>query len=237
MVPSRHVSCFVGLGGLVLPIAIAVSTRVAFAVTPSDPVPTEDRAAATDNDGESGQDAGDDAPIVAAPMPSTFVEVSGAMSGSLASSGEARSTWKYGRARGAAVDETIHRIRVAGSGRTPEGLRVGFSVAVLAPTLRAGTYDSSGLVGVAAAWARQDRTAPAPEIEWDVSARDAGPAGFVVTVTSIAETSHASERRGGVTVDVTDFRLHGAIDATLPCVRSVASLRQSCRTETLHGTF
>jgi hypothetical protein len=234
MVPSRHVSRLVWL---VAAGAIAVSTRVALAVTPSDPVPTEDQAAATDGESEPGQDAGDDAPIVVAPMPSTFVEVSGAMSGSLASSGEARTTWKYGRSRGVAVDETIHRIRVAGSGRTPAGLRVGFSVALLVPALSAGTYDSSGLVGVAAAWARQDRTAPAPEIEWDASVRDAGPAGFVVTVTSIGETFHSSERRGGVTVDVTDFRVHGSIEATLPCSRSVASLRQSCRTETLHGTF
>ncbi len=237
MVPSRHVSCLVLLGWLVVPVAIAVSTRVALAVTPSDPVPTEDRVAATDADGEPGQDAGEDAPIVVVPMPSTFVEVSGAMSGSLASSGEARTTWRYGRTRGVAVDETTHRIRVAGSGRTSAGLRAGFSVAVLVPTLRAGTYDSSGLVAVAAAWARQDRTAPAPEIEWDASARDAGPAGFVVTVTSIGETFHTSERRGGVTVDVTDYRVRGTIDATLPCARSVASLRQSCRPETLHGTF
>jgi hypothetical protein len=234
MVPSRHVS---GLVWLVVATAIAVSTRVAFAVTPSDPIPTEDRAASTDGDGEPGQDAGEDAPILVAPMPSTFVEVSGAMSGSLASSGEARTTWRYGRTRGVAVDETTHRIRVAGSGRTSEGLRAGFSVALLVPALRAGTYASGGLVGVAAAWARQDRTAQIPEIEWDATARDAGAARFVVTLTSIAETSHSSERRGSVTVDETDFRIHGTVDATLPCARSVASLRQSCRPETIHGTF
>ena len=58
-----------------------------------------------------------------------------------------------------------------------------------------------------------------------------------MTVTSLVETSHSSERRGGVTVDVTDYDVHGAIDATLPCTRSVASLRQSCRAETIHGTF
>ena len=69
------------------------------------------------------------------------------------------------------------------------------------------------------------------------SARDGGPAGFVLTVTSIAETSHSSERRGGVTIRHDRLRVHGAIDATLPCTRSVASLRQSCRAETIHGTF
>jgi hypothetical protein len=234
MVPSRHVPSLVCLVGAA---AVAASTRVALAVTASDPVPTEDRAASTDGDPDAGEDTGADTAVVVAPMPATFVEASGAMTGSLQSTGEGRSTWRYGRSREVPVDETTHRIRVVGSGRTSAGLRVGFSVAVLVPTLRPGTYASSGLVGVAAAWARQDRTALTPEIEWDASGRDAGPAGFVVTVISIAETSHASERRGGVTVDVTDFRLHGAIDATLPCVRSVASLRQSCRTETLHGTF
>ena len=100
---------------------------------------------------------------------------------------------------------------------------MGFSVALLVPALRAGTYTAADQPSVAAAWARRDR-ATTPDIEWDASARDAGPASFVVNVTSIAETSHSSERRGSITVDVTDFRVHGTHrrNASLHAQRPVA---------------
>jgi hypothetical protein len=236
MTPSRH-----GLLFFAAIVAIAAGTRVAVAVTP-DPVSADDHDApldVSDAGNAPGEDAADPAPATGA-----FVEISGAASGSLPSIGAAQTTWRYGRAREQPVDEASCRLRVSGAGRTLDGafhgLSVGFSVALLVPALRVGVYAAGAVPGVAAAWARQDRASATPDIEWDVkdgSARDGGPAGFVVTVTSIVETSHSSERRGGVTVDVTGYDIHGAIDATLPCTRSVASLRQSCRTETIHGTF
>jgi hypothetical protein len=233
MPPSRHVlPLFAAI------VAIVGGTRAAAAWT-SDPVPAEDPGASPGN--ADAADAGaDDAAFVAA-MPATFVEISGAASGSLPSTAEARTTWRYGRTRGKPVDETSCRLRVSAAGRSLDGalqgLSVGFSIAILAPALRIGTYVAGTLPGVAGAWARQDRGSAAPDIEWDGSARDGGPPSFVVTVTSIAETAHSSERRGDVTIDMTDFRVHGAIEATLPCTRCVASLRQSCRAETIRGTF
>jgi hypothetical protein len=236
MTPSRHgILFFAGI------VAIAASTRAAVAVTP-DPVPAEDQAGPV-GDADAGNAPGEDAAEVAQ-APAAFVEISGAASGSLPSMGGARATWRYGRARGLPVDETSCRLRVSGAGRTPDGafhgLSVGFSVALLVPALRLGVYAAGSVPGLASAWARQDRGSATPDIEWDAkdgSGRDGGSGRFVVTVTSIVETSHSSERRGGVTVDVTDYEVHGAIDATLPCTRSVASLRQSCRTEAIHGTF
>lgn len=231
MTPSRHVLPF-----FAAVVAIAAGSRAAVAVA-SDPVPAEDQAASSDDpDAEaSGEDA-----AVAAPMPATFVDVSGGVSGALPSSGEARTTWRYGRARGVPVDETTNRLRVSGAGRTLDGLRIGFSVALLTPALRPGTYAAGAVTGVAGAWARRSREgnpATMPDIEWDTSAVDAGPASFAVTVTSVAETSHSSDRRGGVTVDVTDYRVHGSIEATLPCTRTVAALRPSCRPVAIRGTF
>jgi hypothetical protein len=230
-VPSRHVP------RLAILASVVAAARASFAAGPPDPVPAEDRVA----DSEDGVDAsgapGPDASVVVAAIPATFVEIAGAMRASLPSSGEARTTWRYGRARGLPVDETGHRIRVSGVGRTLGGLRVGFSVAMLTPALRAGTYDSGNVVGTAVAWARQDRSTAAPDLEWDSSAGDAGDSSFAVTVTSIRESAHSSDRRGSVTIDVTDFVIHGSIDATLPCARSVASMRQSCRAETIHGSF
>ncbi len=236
MMPSRHV-----LPLFAAVVVIAAASRAAVAVA-SDPVAADGTSAADGtNDGDAGAD--DAAIAVALPAaPAAFVEASGAASGSLPVSGEARTTWRYGRARGVAVDEATNRLRVSGAGRTLDGafhgLSIGFSVALLVPSLRAGTYVAgAALPGVAAAWARQDRAAVTADIEWDSSARDAGPASVVVTVTSVAELSHSSERRGGVTVDVTDFRIHGSLQATLPCTRSVAALRQSCRPETIRGAF
>jgi hypothetical protein len=218
---------------LVAAVTAMAASPAAIAVTSSDPASAEDRGAPADEDAGPDDDAGI---VIVTAIPSTFVELSGGANGSLAATGEARTTWRYGRSRGAPVDETTNRLRVSATGRSLDGLSMGFSVALLVPALRAGTYTAAGQPGVAAVWARRDR-ATTPDIEWDASARDAGPASFVVNVTSIAEASHSSERRGSVTVDVTDFRVHGTLDATLPCTHSVPSLRQSCHPETLHGTF
>jgi hypothetical protein len=112
-------------------------------------------------------------------------------------------------------------------------------VAILTAALRPATYAAGAVTGVAGAWARRSREgnpATTPDVEWDTSAPDAGPASFTVTVTSLAETSHSSERRGGVTIDVTDYRVHGSIEATVPCARSVAALRPSCRPVAIRGT-
>jgi hypothetical protein len=226
MTPARHV-----LPLIAAIMAVAAASPMAAAVTSSDPAPAEDPAAPTDEDAG----AGDDAALVT-PIPRAFVDLSGGANGSLPTAGDARTTWRYGRSRSGPVDETTNRVRISGNGRSLDGLSMGFSVALLVPALRAGTYTASGQPSVAAVWARRDRTTT-PDIEWDANARDAGPESFVVIVASIAETSHVSERRGNVTVDVTDYRVHGTIEATLPCARSIPSLRQSCRTETIHGSF
>lgn len=176
---------------------------------------------------------------VAAPAPGPSVSLSGGANGEIAAVGEGRTTWRYGRTKkGATLDEATSRVRVSGAGRTFDGLTLTFSVAVLVPALRVGTYGGSGsLASVAGAWARRDLGNAAPDIEWDANARDGGPGSFTLTVASLAETEHTSERRGNVTSDVTDYRAHGTLEATLPCIRSVPSLRQSCQTETIRGTF
>jgi hypothetical protein len=223
MTPSRHV----------LPLVTVVAALAAGVgvIARADPAPAEDRPAPADDDAGAGDDAG-----LVATLPTAFVALGGAASGSLPALGDARTTWRYGRSRGAPVDETTHRLRVSAVGRTLDGLIMGFSVALLVPELRPGKFTGAGQPSVAAAWARRER-ATTPDIEWDATGRDAGPANFVVEVTSVVEISHSSERRGNVTVDTTDFRVHGTIDATLPCTRSVPDLRQSCRPETLHGAF
>src|SRR5882672_12545390 len=151
MSPSRHVLPL--LTGI---LAIAAGSRVAGALT-SDPVPAEDRGPSTDD--ENGEGGAEDAAI-AAPMPVAFVEVSGGATGALRSAGEARTTWRYGRARGLPVDEATNRLRISGTGRALDGasrgLYVGFSVAILVPALRVGTYAAGALTRVATAWARQD---------------------------------------------------------------------------------
>jgi hypothetical protein len=183
-------------------------------------------------------DAGSEIDVVAA-APGPSVSLSGGANGEIAAVGEGRTTWRYGRTtKGATLDEATSRVRVSGAGRTFDGLTLTFSVAVLVPALRVGTYGGSGsLASVAGAWARRDLGNAAPDIEWDATARDGGPGSFTLTVTSLAETEHTSERRGNVTSDVTDYRAHGTLEATLPCIRSVPSLRQSCQTETIRGTF
>jgi hypothetical protein len=220
---------------LVAIAAIAAGGHAALAVTPSDPSSTPDDADVTPT---GPDDAGSEIAVAtAAPGPS--VSLSGGAAGTIAAFGEGRTTWRYGRTkRGATLDEATSRVRVSGAGRTFDGLTLTFSVAVLVPAVRVGTYGGSGSpTSVAGAWGRRDLGNAAPDIEWDATARDAGAGSFVLTVTWLAETEHTSERRGSITSDVTDYRAHGTLEATLPCTRSVPSLRQSCQTETIRGTF
>jgi hypothetical protein len=222
--------------------ALAFAARGAPALEPGEadaPLAADDGSLSGVLDADDGDDAGVNAPALA-PAAAPSVTLTGGANGSLVAVGEAWTTWRYGRTKGRSnasigIDETTTRLRVSGSGRTFDGLIVGFSVGLLAPALRTGSYGSA--TRLAAVWARHDRSDLTPDIEWDATVADGGPSTISLTVTSFGEASHTSERRGGVTVDVTRFRIHGTLDATLPCTRSAATLRQSCRTESIRGTF
>jgi hypothetical protein len=198
-----------------------------------------DDAPLTADPGLAASADADDA--TAPPARATFavpaVDLTGGANGSLAATGEAWTVWRYGAGPKGPVDETTTRLRVSGSGRSLDGLLVGFSVAQLVPGLTAGaTVASSSL---AAAWARRDRVTT-PDIEWESTSPGrpvAGARPLTLTLGWVLETSHTAERRGGVIVDTTHYRLHGTLDAVLPCKRSVLSLRPSCRPESIHGTF
>jgi hypothetical protein len=226
---------------LVAVAALAFAARGALALEPAEPgapLTADDDSLSGILDAGDGDDAGVDASLAPAlaPIAAPSVALTGGANGSLAAVGEAWTTWRYGRSKASVgVDETTTRLRVSGSGRTFDGLIVGFSVGLLAPALRTGSYGSA--TRLAAVWARHDRSDLTPDIEWDTTVADGGPSTISLTVTSFGEASHTSERRGGVTVDVTRFRIHGTLDATLPCTRSAATLRQSCRTESIRGTF
>ncbi|HEX3772171.1 MAG TPA: hypothetical protein VHV30_14945 [Polyangiaceae bacterium] len=208
-------------------------------------------------DAGDGEGASEDA--TAPSVPATFavplVELAGGASGSVASTGEAWTTWRYGAGAKGPVDETTTRLQVSGSGRSLDGLIVGFSVGQLVPALATGRVAAT--TSLAAAWARRDRAA-VPDIEWErgtmktlpslerhsngvqgtpVAPSPGRAARAGLTILAIEETSHSAERRGGVIVEVTHYRLHGTLDVTLPCKRSVPSLRASCRPEAIRGTF
>jgi hypothetical protein len=190
-------------------------------------------------DDPAAPDAGTESPAPAAPVPT--VELAGGVVAALPSWSEAWTTWRYGRdGAGKAVDESSSRVRISGSGRTTDGMAVDFSVAIVAPVLRATTYGAAGIAPsevLASVWARRERGTTTPDIAWEMSTRDARAGGLKLELTFVAEASHTSERRGGVTVDVTRARVHGTLEATLPCVRSQASARAACRPEILRGTF
>jgi hypothetical protein len=216
------------------------ATAIAQPAPASDPSAPADAPAdpgavdAGDGDGAS-EDAGENATVPEAPA--TFavplVELAGGASGSVAATGEAWTVWRYGAGAKGPVDETTTRLRVSGSGRSLDGLVVGFSVGQLVPALATGSVAAS--TSLAAAWARRDRAAR-PDIEWEAAAAKP-PARTGLTILAIEETSHTAERRGAVIVEVTHYRLHGNLDVTLPCKRSVPSLRPSCRPEAIRGTF
>jgi hypothetical protein len=233
MRPERHGRRAPLLAVLLLVAAAGSATRMALAVSPDPDTPSPADEASLSGSFDAGEN--DDA-AVPAPVAVPSVELAGGANGAVAPIGEAWTTWRYGRSRGhQPVDETTTRLRVSGSGRSFDGLIVGFSVGVLAPALHVGAYASKA--SVAAAWARRDRIDVGSEIEWDTGFADAGPPAMSLSIASTRELSHTSERRGGVTVDVTYFRVHGALDVTLPCTRSAATFRRSCRPETIRGTF
>lgn len=213
--------------------AAGSATRMALAGSPDPDTPSPADEASVSGSFDAGEN--DDA-AVPAPLAVPSVELAGGANGAVAPIGEAWTTWRYGRSQGhQPVDETTTRLRVSGSGRSFDGLIVGFSVGLLAPALHVGAYASKA--SVAAAWARRDRIDVGSEIEWDTGFADAGAPAMSLSIASTRELSHTSERRGGVTVDVTYFRVHGALDVTLPCTRSAATFRRSCRPETIRGTF
>jgi hypothetical protein len=213
----------------------------------------------------AGEDASADAVSGATPDPPsmTSVSLSGGLACSIPSIGEASTRWRYGRTRSdASIDETTSRVSVSGSGSGCDGLKVDFSVELLVPALRLGSYSLSDAARSpsgdapplwADLWARRDRASANPDLEWDTRlsrpsrptapARtpDApgAPATLAMTITSVTEISHTSERlRGGTfTLDTTRFRVHGSIAGTLPCTRAVAPHRSTCAAETLVGTF
>lgn len=225
-------------------VAVGPVTRAAVAMAQPDPEPASSDGSASVSgsfDARENDDGGADPPGPApAPVPS--VELAGGATGFIAPVGEAWTTWRYGRSEGRPpVDETTTRLRVSGSGRSFDGLLVGFSIGLLAPALRVGSFAPTA--SVAAAWARRDRVHLNSEIEWETSVADAGrsasaaSSALALRVTSIQELSHTAERRGGVSIDVTHYRVHGTLDVTLPCTRSGAAFRRSCRPETIRGAF
>ncbi len=236
--------------------AVTTGGGRAIAVSSADETSTPNEAESPTADPNAGDDAGADAvPVVAAP---TSVSLSGGLSCSIPSIAEASTRWRFGRTRtNTSIDETTSRLRVSGSGSGCDGLKVDFSVELLLPTLKEGSYDLSPTSSAAARaaapplwanlWARADRASATPEIEWDTRLRSPGApvrppkggASLAVTITSVTEISHTSERlrEGTVTMDTTRFRVHGSVAASLPCTRAVAWRQSSCRAETLLGSF
>ncbi len=185
---------------------------------------------------DASADAGPLAPLPAA-LPPPEVTLSGPVDATMGSGAEATTTWKYGRgASDKRVDESATHLRVSGAARTADGLSVGFSAVVYAPSLRPGTTyrQGSAVDAQASAWGRRESASLDPDIVWEAGA---APAELAVTVTAMAEMSHAVERRGSLVTEVTRWAVHGAVEATLPCVRSAAPVRTLCKTATLRGTF
>jgi len=202
-------------------------SRIARAENLPASAPTESADAAADDSGPARQE------------PVASVALSGPVACALASAGEAITIWRHGRTARGPVDETTVRVRVAGGGVASERLSLGFSVGMLLPGLRPGSYASSRTrSAVAAVWARTERTASQPDIEWSFDGDEArSPGGITITLTSATLATQSSERQGDVTLDTSSFVVHGALRATAPCARSVATLRGICSPVTLAGTF
>ena len=236
--------------------AVTTGGGGAIAVTSPDETSAQNEAESPTANPNAGDDAGTDALLVVA-VP-TSVALSGGLTCSIASIAEASTRWRFGRTRThASIDEATSRVRVSGSGSGCDGLKVDFAVELVVPSLREGTYNLSPTASAAAQaaapplwaslWARADRASATPEIEWDTRLRSPGSpaqppkgsASLAVTLTSVAEISHTSERlrEGTVTVDTTRFRVHGSVAASLPCTRAIAWRQSSCRAETLLGSF
>jgi hypothetical protein len=192
------------------------------------------------NDPDPVDDAGPTPPVPQPPAPS--VMLSGGAIASLPSAAEAWSTWRYGRdGANKRIDDSASHLRITGAGRTTDGLAIDFSLALAVADLHTGTYaEGPATEALASVWARRDRGATEPDVTWGLAwrgGREPRGAGLKLEVTSVVEVDHTSERRGGVTIDSTRSFVHGTMELSLPCLRSVAPVRTLCRTETLRGTF
>jgi hypothetical protein len=217
--------------------AMALAGGTAGAQSPPDPASGASDPAAGDDSDDGGAEGGATGPI-AVPFVLPTVALEGPANAAIPAFGEAWTTWRYGRHGERVVDEATSHLRVSGSGRTTDGLAVSFSVALLEPSLRPGTYgDRGSLASSASLWGNRGDRSDVPSIEWDGAMRDAGPGAVTITVTSVTEASHDAERSGTLTVDTTRLHVHGSIVATLPCKHSVVALRAICRPATLRGNF
>jgi hypothetical protein len=184
-------------------------------------------------------DGGGNEPPGEAPAPPPMVSLSGGVDAVLLSKGEGKTIWRHGRSARGPIDETTYLVGVSGAGATNARLELGFSAGAFLPDLRVGTYPPSRTAAsTAAIWARTERTTATPDIEWGAE-RDARPSPGRVTIvlTSIVESDRSVERQGAMTLETTTFRIHGTIEASLPCARSIPAYRSICRTEVVRGTF
>ncbi len=240
------------LAGVTAAGVATIFGETATAVTAADEMPAAGAELHPAEDLSADSDAGDDArsdapPPIASPAPE--IALAGGVLCSIPSIVEATTRWRYGRARvDASIDETTSHVTVRGSASGCDGLKMDLSIDLLIPALRVGSYRLTPSSGsptrtpylFANLWARTDRASPTPEIEWDTRARGASPASLTLTITSLAESSHTSERSGRdgtVTLATTRFDIHGSIAAGLPCAHAVPARRTNCRTETLLGSF
>jgi hypothetical protein len=217
--------------------AMAVTPPEEPTPSPSTPTDPADRADAigVDQADEHGSALEEPGTPPAVPR-ATSISLSGGLKCLLLSRGEASTTWRHGRQKsGRSISEIMHRMTVAGVA-TCAGRTVEFSAAVVVPALRIGAYTLKA-AGIVSLWARSDRTVARPDIEWDAGAHGGGPASLTLTVASITETTRRYEWRDGVALDVRNFEIQGAIQATVPCARSIPALRRSCLAETIAGTF
>lgn len=198
-------------------------------------------------------DGGDDASTDAsspgtAPASEASMTLSGTLTCAVPAMAEASTSWRYGRARSdASLDETTSHVRISGSGFGCDGFKVDVSFELLAPVLRTGTYvlgaTSNAHVRApslsANLWARYDRSSTTPDLEWDTRAWGGKNARLTLMITSVTETSHATERlrEGTVTRDTTRFLIHGSIRGSLPCTEATSARRPTCRAEALVGSF
>jgi hypothetical protein len=235
---GRALAALAGVAVLLV-VLPSVSHTAAAQATPDPDGPSREEPGAA-NDPDPADDAGATPPVLQPPAPSVIL--SGGVTASLPSAAEAWSTWRYGRdGANKRVDDTASHLRISGAGRTTDGLAIDFSLALVVPDLRTG-IDATGPAteALASVWARRDRGATEPDLTWGLAWRgghEPRGAGLKLEVTSVVEADHTSERRGGVTTDTTRSLVHGTMELSLPCLRSVAPVRTLCRTETLRGTF
>ncbi len=183
-------------------------------------------------------DGGNAEPPPPLPTPPPTVLLSGEVNAILLSKGEGKTIWRHGRGAGGPIDETTYRVGVSAAGAASAHLELAFSAGAFLPDLRVGTYGASRTTAsTAAIWARTDRTTATPDIEWGTRDAPSTSQRLTIVLTSIVESDRSIERHGTLTLETTSFRIHGTIEATLPCARSSAAYRPICRTEVVRGTF